>query len=206
MIRIHFRARGINSEWVFGRKGLAKRSKKSDQCSFRMLNQFAVETPTLPVEQCHSHLIQFLKEFQAVFFGMPSHREGPPGICDTHGTSKNVFCKLSFVMFSTLSSRIESVEFIYRRSRSIDPQWRKVKREKQDQDLRCQSGPSAKNSSRPTTTADFRSSFWQIPCTNHICLLEDKIQDRGMYLPTFFFTEAVQWITEVEMVDPVGDL
>ena len=30
--------------------------------SFRMLNQFAVEIPTLPVDQCHSHLIQFLKE------------------------------------------------------------------------------------------------------------------------------------------------
>ena len=28
----------------------------------RMLNQFAVEIPTLPVDQCHSHLIQFLKE------------------------------------------------------------------------------------------------------------------------------------------------
>ena len=29
---------------------------------FRMLNQYAVEIPTLPVDQCHSHLIQFLKE------------------------------------------------------------------------------------------------------------------------------------------------
>ena len=28
----------------------------------RMLNQFAVEIPTLPVDQCHSHLIQFLEE------------------------------------------------------------------------------------------------------------------------------------------------
>ena len=26
-----------------------------------MLNQFAVEIPTLPVDQCHSHLIQYLK-------------------------------------------------------------------------------------------------------------------------------------------------
>ena len=32
---------------------------------FRMLNQFAVEIPTLPVDQCHSHLIQFRKECQA---------------------------------------------------------------------------------------------------------------------------------------------
>ena len=28
---------------------------------FRVLNQFAVEIPTLPVDQCHSHLIQYLK-------------------------------------------------------------------------------------------------------------------------------------------------
>ena len=33
---------------------------------FRMLNQFAVEIPTLPVDQCHSHLIQFLEECWAV--------------------------------------------------------------------------------------------------------------------------------------------
>ena len=63
------------------------------------------------------------------------------------------------------------------------------------QDQRCQSGPSAKSSvipcegdfqelwSRPTT-ADFRSSFRQIHHTDSVCLLEDKVQDRGMYLFT----------------------
>ena len=52
---------------------------------------------------------------------------------------------------------------------------------------------------RPTTTADFGSSF------RHVCLLEDKIQDQGMYLFTIS-TEAVQWIKEVEIVDSVDDL
>ena len=65
------------------------------------------------------------------------------------------------------------------------------------QDQRCQSGPSAKNSvitsergffkelwSRPTTTADLRSSFRQVHHASNICLLEDKIQDWGMYLFT----------------------
>ena len=37
-----------------------------NQKIFRMLNQFAVEIPTLPFDQCHSHLIQFLKECEAV--------------------------------------------------------------------------------------------------------------------------------------------
>ena len=40
---------------------------------------------------------------------------------------------------------------------------------------------------RPTTTADLRSSFWQIHHTNNICLLEDKIQDWGMYLFTISY-------------------
>ena len=35
---------------------------------------------------------------------------------------------------------------------------------------------------RPTTTADFRSPLWQVPYTSNLCLLEDKVQDRGMYL------------------------
>ena len=34
----------------------------NDSKDFRMLNQYAVDIPTLPVDQCHSHLIQFLKE------------------------------------------------------------------------------------------------------------------------------------------------
>ena len=37
---------------------------------------------------------------------------------------------------------------------------------------------------RPTTTADFGSSFRQIPYTSYVCLLEDKVQDRGMHLFT----------------------
>ena len=67
------------------------------------------------------------------------------------------------------------------------------------QDQRCQSGPSASNSvvlsegffkelsGRPTTTADFRSSFWQIHHASNIRLLEDQIQDWGMYLFTISY-------------------
>ena len=40
---------------------------------------------------------------------------------------------------------------------------------------------------RPTTTADFRSSFRQIPYGSNLCLLEDKVQDRGMYLFTISY-------------------
>ena len=40
---------------------------------------------------------------------------------------------------------------------------------------------------RPTTTVDFRSSFWQIHHVNNVHLLEDKIQDWGMHLLTISY-------------------
>ena len=40
---------------------------------------------------------------------------------------------------------------------------------------------------RPTKTADFGSSLWQIPYPNNLCLLEDKIQNWGMYLFTISY-------------------
>ena len=52
-------------------------------------------------------------------FGMPSRREGPPSIWNTHGISGNVFCKSSCVIFSTLSAGIESMEFQKRRAASL---------------------------------------------------------------------------------------
>ena len=104
------------------------------------------------------------------------------------------FCKSRCVFFSTLSQRIESEEFIDRKAaffihsgekwktktmlRSEMPvstvsqqfshlQWRKLFKELWG---------------RPTTAGDCGSSFRQNPYTNHLCLLEDKVQDWGMYL------------------------
>ena len=110
-----------------------------------MLNQYAVEIPTLPVDQCHSHLIQHLKECQAVSFVTPSRREGPPSIWDTHGISGNVF-----VNPDASSSAPYPQELHQWNSSSEEPLHsstvEKSERQEQDQDLRCQSGPSAKNS------------------------------------------------------------
>ena len=58
---------------------------------FKMLNQYAVDIPTLPVNLCLSHLIQFPGGMLSRSIGMPSRREGPPSIWDTHGKSGNVF-------------------------------------------------------------------------------------------------------------------
>ena len=87
------------------------------------------------------------------------------------------------------------------------------------QDQRCQSGQSAKNSvifsggrrlfkelwGRPTTTADFRSSYRQIPHASNICLLEDEVKTE-VCTCSQFPTEAMLWIKEVELVDSVDDL
>ena len=107
------------------------------------------------------------------------------------------FCKSTCIFISSLSSRIESMggnwgaasyvcsgeEWKTRtKSRSEMPvwtvsqrfchlQWRKLFKQLWR---------------RPTTTADFRSSFL-CPHTSNVCLLEDKVQDRGMYLFTISY-------------------
>ena len=43
--------------------------------------------------------------------GMPSRKNGPPSIWDTHGISGNVFANPPASFFSTLSARVESMEF-----------------------------------------------------------------------------------------------
>ena len=131
-------------------------------------------------------------------FVSPRRKEGLPDIWDTPDKSGNVFAN-------------PQASFTAPYLQEMNP-WRKIieeplhmstaeksERPEQNQDLRCQSGPSAKDSvifnggrlfkelwSRPTTTADFGSPFWQVFHASNLRLLEDKVQDRGMYLFTHF--------------------
>ena len=101
------------------------------------------------------------------------------------------------------------------KSRSIHPQWRKAK---QNRDLRCQSGPSANDSvifsggdSSENYGADHQRlqisdlhfdkfptpatfACWKIKFKTEVCTCSQ------------FPTEAMQWIKEVELVDSVDDL
>ena len=86
---------------------------------FKMLNQSAVEIPTLPVNQCFSPPHPDPGRMLRCSLGMPSRREGPPSIWNTHGISGNCFCKSSCVFFSTLSAGIESMEFSCTRKNSV---------------------------------------------------------------------------------------
>ena len=105
------------------------------------------------------------------------------------------------------------------KSRSIHPQWRKSQRQEQDQDLRCQSGPSTKDSvifsgggdSSKNNGADQQRlqisdlhfdkfptpatfACWKIRFKTEVCTCSQ------------FPTEAMQWIKEVELVDSVDEL
>ena len=77
--------------------------------------------------------------------GMPSRREGPPSIWDTHGTSGNDFVN------PDASSSAPYPQELNQWSSSIEEPLHsstveKSERRSQDHDQRCQSGPSAKNS------------------------------------------------------------
>ena len=127
--------------------------------------------------------------------------EEPPNIWDTSCKSGNVF---AHPQASSSAPYSQELNFPYWNT------WKKITEEpihmsiaeksgrpKQDSDLRCQSGPSAKNSvlfsggdasknygADQQTTADFGFSFWQIPYASYVYVLKDKIQDRGLYLFT----------------------
>ena len=138
--------------------------------------------------------------------GMPSRKDGPPSFWDTHGKSGNVFadpvasssapCPQELNPWTSgISEPIHSLtaeknENQTPGSRSEMPVWTVSQKvlsslvRETFKEIWC----------RPTTTADLRSSFRQILHASNICLLEDKIQDRGMYLFTISYgSYAVDW-------------
>ena len=150
-------------------------------------------------------------------FVSPSRREGPPSIWGTHDISGNVFAD------PHASSSAPYPQELHRWKSSIEEPLHSSKVEKserpeQNHDLRCQSGPSPKDSvifsggdsskncgadqqrlqiSDPhfdkfTTSATF--ACWMIRFKTEVCTCSQ------------FPTEAMQWIKEVEMVDSVDDL
>ena len=55
-----------------------------------MLNRYAVDNPTLPVNFSFSPLFQNPGGMLSRSLGMPSRNDGPPSLWDTHGVSGNV--------------------------------------------------------------------------------------------------------------------
>ena len=150
-------------------------------------------------------------------FGMPSRREGPPSIWDTHGISGNVFAN------PDASSSAPYPQELHQWNSSIEEPLHsstveKSERQKQDQDLRCQSGPSAKNSvifsggdssknygadQQRLQISDLHFDKFPTPATFACWKIRFKTE---VCTCSQFPTEAMQWIKEVEMVDSVDDL
>ena len=150
-------------------------------------------------------------------FGVPSRREGPPSIWDTHGVSGNVFAN------PDASSSAPYPQELNQWSSSIEEPLHsstveKSERQKQDQDLRCQSGPSAKNSvifsggdssknygadQQRLQISDLHFDKFPTPATFACWKIRFKTE---VCTCSQFPTEAMQWIKEVELVDSVDEL
>ena len=149
-------------------------------------------------------------------FGVPSRREGPPSIWDTHGISGNVFVN------PDASSSAPYPQELHQWNSSIEEPLHsstveKSERQKQDQDLRCQSGPLAKNSvifsggdssknygadQQRLQISDLHFDKFPTPATFACWKIRFKTE---VCTCSQFPTEAMQWIKEVELVDSVDD-
>ena len=150
-------------------------------------------------------------------FITPSRREGPPSIWDTHGISGNVFAtpdeSLSAPYPQELHQWNSSTEEPLHSS-TVE----KSERPEQNQDLRCQSGPSAKDSvifsggdssknygadQQRLQISDLHFDTFPTPATFACWKIRFKTE---VCTCSQFPTEAMQWIKEVEMVDSVDDI
>ena len=149
--------------------------------------------------------------------GMPSRREGPPSIWDTHGKTGNYFAD------PIASSTAPYPQGWNPRNSSIEEPLHsstveKSERRTQDQDQRCQSGQSAKNSvifsggdsskkygadQERLQISDLHFDKFPTPATFDSWKIRFKIE---VCTCSQFPTEAMQWIKEVEMADSVDDV
>ena len=178
-----------------------------------MLNQNAVDIPTLPVNLCFP-LHPIPEGMLSRSLGKPQRRAAKY-LGHTWFFGKR-FCKSRCVILSFLSSRIASMEFIDRRAAPFVHSG-ESERQEQDQDLRCQSGLSAKNSVIPSEgdssknygadqqrllISDLHFDKFVTPATFACWKIRFKIE---VCTCSQFPAEAMHWIKEVEMVDSVDD-
>ena len=149
-------------------------------------------------------------------FVSPSRREGPPSFWDTHGISGNVFAN------PPASSSAPYPQELNQWNASEEPLHmttaEKSDRPERNQDLRCQSGPSAKDSvifsggdypknngadQQRLQISDLHFDKFPTPATFACWKIRFKTEVRTC---SQFPTEAMQWIKEVELVDSVDEL
>ena len=151
-------------------------------------------------------------------FVSPRRKEGLPDIWDTPGISGNVFVNPQASFSAPYPQGLNSL-----RKKTIEEPLHMSTVEKSDrpernQDLRCQSGPSAKDSvifsggdysknygadQQRLQISDLRFDKFPTPATFACCKIRFKTE---VCTCSQFPTEAMQWIKEVELVDSVDDL
>ena len=164
---------------------------------FRMLNQFAAEIPTTQSTNVIPTSSNSWKNAKPFYKNAEPQRRAAKDLEHTWCIGKR-FCESACIFISSLSSRIESMvcnnwgaaPFIHSgekwkartKSRSKMPVWTVSQRFRHLQWRRL----FKESWSRPYRLQILDLHFDKIPFTSNVCLLEDKVQDRGMYLFTIF--------------------
>ena len=150
-------------------------------------------------------------------FVSPRRKEGPPCIWDTHGISGNVFATPHASSSAPYPQELNPWETTIEEPRHMST-GEKSERPEQNRDLRCQSGPSAKDSvifsggdssknygadQQRLQISDLHFDKFPTPATFACWKIRFKTE---VCICSQFPTEAMQWIKEVELVDSVDDL
>ena len=150
-------------------------------------------------------------------FVSPRRKEGPPSIWDTHGISGNVFANPHASSSAPYPQELHQWRKIIEEPLHMSTE-EKSERLEQNQDLRCQSGPSAKDSvifsggdssknygadQQRLQISDLHFDKFPTPATFACWKIRFKTE---VCTCSQFPTEAMQWIKEVELVDSVDEL
>ena len=145
-------------------------------------------------------------------FVSPRRKEGSPSIWDTHGISGNVFANPHASSSAPYPQELNPWGTTIEEPRHMSTA-EKSERPEQNQDLRCQSGPSAKVSvilsnnygadQKRLQISDLHFDKFPAPATFACWKIRFKTE---VCTCSQFPTEAMQWIKEVELVDSVGEL
>ena len=170
---------------------------------FKMLNLYAVDIPTSPVNLCLSHLIQFLVECLAV------QKE-----CRAAEIGRQAF-GTHMVYRETSSTALYPLELNPWSSGISEPIHSSTAEKNENQtpvqNQRCQSGPSATDLVIPVRETPQRIvEQTKKDCRFQICISTNSPHQQRLLVGRFktdvctcsqFPTEVMLWIKEVEMVD-----
>ena len=156
------------------------------------MHQYAVDIPMLPVNLCFSHLIQFLEECKAVLWECRAAEKGRQAF-GTRMVYRETFLQIQLRLLQHLIRR-SWIHWSSNISEHTSHMWWvrtkhqfRIRDELQDRQPEVQSSPVReillKNygaDQQWLQSSDL--SFWQIHHVSNVRLLEDQIQDWGMYL------------------------